>query len=78
MKGILLIGRGVEARRARVKEIWELSRSAMSVGVKAELIQALIPIGLWHAKELNYFPLPWKGYQRGFVLPKSLRCGFLS
>ena len=52
MKRILRIGRGVKAIRARVKEIWELSRSAMAVDVKKELIQALIPIGLWHVKEV--------------------------
>jgi len=52
MKRILRIGRGVKARRARVKEICELSRSAMAVDVKAELIQALIPIGLWYVKEV--------------------------
>jgi putative transposase len=52
MKKILRIGKGVKARRARVKEICELPVNAMAVDVKAELIQALIPIGLWHVKEL--------------------------
>jgi len=35
-----------------VKEITELSMNRMAVDVKAELIQALIPISLWHVKEL--------------------------
>lgn len=52
MKRILRIGKGVKARRARVKEICELPVKAMAVDIKAELIQALIPIGLWHVKEL--------------------------
>jgi hypothetical protein len=52
MKRILRIGRGVKVRRARVKEICELPSSPMSVDTKAELIQVLIPIGLWHVKEL--------------------------
>ena len=52
MKRILRIGRGVKVRRARVKGMAELPMSAMGLDVKAELIQALIPIGLWHVKEL--------------------------
>jgi transposase-like protein len=52
MKRILRIGRGVKIRRARVKEICELPLSPMSVDTKAGLIQALIPIGLWHVKEV--------------------------
>ena len=52
MKRMLRIGRGVKARRARVKEICELPVNTMAVDVKAELIQTLIPIGLWHVKEL--------------------------
>lgn len=52
MKKILRIGRGVKVRRARVKEICELPLNPMSVDTRAELIQALIPIGLWHVKEL--------------------------
>jgi hypothetical protein len=52
MKKILRIGKSVKARRAGVKEICELPVNAMAVDVKAELIQALIPIGLWHVKEL--------------------------
>lgn len=68
MKRILRIGRGVKARRARVKEICEVSRSAMALDVKAELIQALIPIGLWHVKELleqEVKQLAGERYQRG-------------
>jgi hypothetical protein len=42
----------VFSRRAKVKEITELSMNRMAVDVKAELIQALIPISLWHVKEL--------------------------
>ena len=52
MKRILRIGRGVKVRRARVREICELPLNAMDVDTKAELIQALIPIGLWHVKEV--------------------------
>jgi len=52
MKKILRIGKGVKVRRARVKEICELPLNPMSVDTRAELIQALIPIGLWHVKEL--------------------------
>jgi hypothetical protein len=52
MKRILRIGKGVKVRRARVKEICELPVNAMAGEVKAELIQALIPIGLLHVKEL--------------------------
>jgi hypothetical protein len=40
VKKILRIGKGVKVRRARVKDM------------KTELIQALIPIGLWHVKEV--------------------------
>jgi transposase-like protein len=68
MKKILRIGKGVKVRRARVKEICELSRGAMAVDVKAELIQALIPIGLWHVKELleeEVKQLAGERYQRG-------------
>jgi putative transposase len=68
MKRILRIGRGVKASRARVKEICELSRGSMVVDVKAELIQALIPIGLWHVKELleeEVKQLAGERYQRG-------------
>lgn len=39
-------------RRARVNEVSELPLNAIAVDVKAELTQALIPIGLWHVKEL--------------------------
>jgi transposase-like protein len=68
MKKILRIGKGVKVRRARVKEICELSRGAIAVDVKAELIQALIPIGLWHVKELleeEVKQLAGERYQRG-------------
>lgn len=52
MKKILRIGKGVKIRRARVNEICELPLNALDVDIKAELIQALIPIGLWHVKEV--------------------------
>jgi transposase-like protein len=52
MKTILRIGRGVKVRRARVKEICDLPLKTMDIDVKAELIQALIPLGLWHLKEV--------------------------
>jgi hypothetical protein len=52
MRKILRIGKGVKIRRARVEEICGLPADAMAVDVKVELIQALIPIGLRHVKEL--------------------------
>jgi hypothetical protein len=52
MKKILRIGRDVKVRRARVKEICELPLNALDVDMKTELIRALIPIGLWHVKEV--------------------------
>ena len=52
MKRVLRINRGVKARRARVKEICDLSLKAMDIDVRMELIQALIPLGLWHVKEV--------------------------
>ena len=52
MKTILRIGRGVKVRRARVKEILDLPAKVMDVNGRAELIQALIPLGLWHVKEV--------------------------
>ena len=52
MKRILRIGRGVKVRRARVREILDLSTKAMDVDARTELIQALIPLGLWHLKEV--------------------------
>jgi len=52
MKKILRIREGVKVRRARVNEICELPLETMTVDMKAELIQALIPIGLWHVKKL--------------------------
>ncbi len=52
MKTILRIGGGVKVRRARVKEICDLPIKAMDVDARAELIQALIPLGLWHVKEV--------------------------
>jgi len=52
MKTILRIGRGVKIRRARVKEICDLPLKTMDIDVKTELIQALIPLGLWHLKEV--------------------------
>ncbi len=52
MKTILRIGRGVKVRRARVKEICDLPIKAMDVDARTELIQALIPLGLWQVKEV--------------------------
>jgi putative transposase len=52
MKKILRIGKGVKVRRARVKEICELPLNTLNVDMKTEMIQALIPIGLWHVKEV--------------------------
>jgi hypothetical protein len=52
MKKILRIGNGVNVRRARVKEICEVPLNTLDVDIKTELIQALIPIGLWHVKEV--------------------------
>jgi len=52
MKTILRIGRGVKVRRARVKEILDLPAKVMDVNGRVELIQALIPLGLWHVKEV--------------------------
>jgi transposase-like protein len=52
MKKILRIGKGVKVRRARVKEICEVSLNTLDVDMKTELIQALIPVGLWHVKEV--------------------------
>ena len=52
MKTMLRIGRGVKVRRARVKEILDLPAKAMDVNARTELIQALIPLGLWHVKEV--------------------------
>jgi len=52
MKTILRIGRGVKVKRARVREILDLSTKAMDVDARTELIQALIPLGLWHVKEV--------------------------
>jgi hypothetical protein len=46
MKRILRIGRGVTGGRAKVKEITGVTMNEMAIDVKAELIQALIPIGL--------------------------------
>ena len=68
MRKILRIGKGVKVRRARVKEICELPVDAMAVDVKVELIQALIPIGLWHVKELleqEVRQLAGERYKRG-------------
>jgi hypothetical protein len=47
MKKILRIGKGVKIRWARVKEICELPMNALDVDMKAELIQALIPIAVY-------------------------------
>jgi transposase-like protein len=52
MKTILRIGRGVKVKRARVKEMLDLPAKAMDMNGRAELIQALIPLGLWHVKEV--------------------------
>jgi putative transposase len=52
MKRVLRIGRGVKVSRARVKEILDLPGKALDVDARTELIQALIPLGLWHVKEV--------------------------
>jgi len=52
MKRVFRIGRGVKVRRARVKEILDLPGKALDVDARTELIQALIPLGLWHVKEV--------------------------
>jgi transposase-like protein len=68
MRKILRIGKGVKVRRARVKEICELPVDAMAVDVKVELIQALIPIGLRHVKEVleqEVKQLAGERYKRG-------------
>ena len=68
MKKILRIGKGVKVRRARVKEICELPLNVLDVDMKTELIQALIPIGLWHVKEVleqEVKQLAGERYQRG-------------
>jgi transposase-like protein len=68
MKTILRIGRGVKVRRARVKELCDLPLETMEIDVKTELIQALIPLGLWHVKEVleqEVRVLAGERYQRG-------------
>lgn len=78
MKKILRIGKGVKIRRARVNEICELPLETMAVDVKAELIQASIPIGLWHVKKLleeEVRQLAGERYQRGGGLPGHDRWG---
>lgn len=52
MKGILRIRRGVKVRRATVRKICELPLKQIDMNIKAELIQAWIPIGFWHVKEV--------------------------
>ncbi len=52
MKRVLRIDRGVKVRRAKVKEILDLPGKALDVDARTELIQALIPLGLWHVKEV--------------------------
>lgn len=78
MKKILRIGKGVKVRRARVNEICGLQLDTMDVDVKAELIQALIPIGLWHVKKLleeEVKQLAGERYQRGGGLSGHHRWG---
>jgi transposase-like protein len=78
MKKILRIGKGVKVRRARVNEICELPLGTMDVDVRSELIQALIPIGLWHVKKLleeEVKQLAGEWYQRGEGLPGYDRWG---
>jgi transposase-like protein len=68
MKTILRIGRGVKVRRARVRELCDLPLETMEIDVKTELIQALIPLGLWHVKEVleqEVRALAGERYQRG-------------
>ncbi|MGB9627547.1 MAG: IS256 family transposase [Thermodesulfobacteriota bacterium] len=52
MKKILRIGKGVKVRRARVREICKLPLDTLDVDMKTEMLRALIPIGLWHVKEV--------------------------
>ena len=52
MKRVLRIDRGVKVKRARAKELCDLSLKAMDIDVRMELIQALIPLGLWQVKEV--------------------------
>ena len=52
MKKILRIEKDVKVKRASVKEICGLPLKVMDVDMKAELIQALIPIELWNVREV--------------------------
>ncbi len=52
MKRVLRIDRGVKVKQARVQELCDLSLKAMDIDARMELIQALIPLGLWHVKEV--------------------------
>lgn len=78
MKKMLRIGKGVKVIRARVGEICELLIDTMDVGVRAELTQALIPIGLWHVKKLleeGVKQIAGERYHRGVGLPGHHRWG---
>jgi hypothetical protein len=52
MKKIVRIREGVKIREAKVKELEELPLNPANVNMMAELIQALIPIGLHYVKEV--------------------------
>jgi transposase-like protein len=52
MKKILRIREGVKIREAKGKELKELPLNPANVNMMAELIQALIPIGLHYVKEV--------------------------
>ena len=70
MKRILRIKGGVKARRARVKEILDLPMKVLDVDARTELIQALIPLGLWHVKEVleqEVGVLAGERYKRGGI-----------
>ena len=52
MKKVLRIREGVKIREAKVKELEQLPFNPANVNMMAELIQALIPIGLRYVKEV--------------------------
>lgn len=52
MMRILRIGRSVKVGRARAKEVCDLRLKQMDGEIRVELIQALIPRGLWHVNEV--------------------------
>jgi transposase-like protein len=52
MKKIVRIREGVKIREAKVKELEQLPQNPAHVNMMAELIQALVPIGLRYVKEV--------------------------